>query len=303
MELTLDQRTEAAAVELIERLDKGRLKWSENTAIVGVYEDERAKPYFSGTQVCHAGLRSLEGCKRVVNALMSGEGYATGRVLYKEVELWFVDYILNRSPYAETFVTKDAEKALEQKYTVSSGDHPGNLMAAGMVALRRLWEYTYVAKATYDLAKAGVNEDLAFLMGHIVATGNNPGPDSAACWEGYSAGHCSLSPGHMDWKATKNFLAHKVTQPNPNFSAGGRYDNYDSLYSSKKGGGADGETYRDFVKANFPYDKCIGKVGVSLNPFVKAMASKAADKAKYGKLIEVTAEWANTVLMEKINNA
>jgi hypothetical protein len=305
MDLSLDARTEEAAKELIERLDKRRLAWSENTAIVGVFEKEDSKPKFSSTQVCHAGLNDIRGSKRVVNALMSGQGYATGRVLGKDVELWFVDYILNRSPYAETFITKDAAKALEQKYTVSSGDHPANLMAAGMVALRRLWEYTYVAKAAFDLAQQGVNEDLAFLLGHLIASSDNPGPQSAASWDGFAAGHCSINPGHMDWKACKNFLEHKITKPNGLFSAGDRYDGYDSMFCEGPRGRyvQAGDTYYNFVKREFPYDLCKAKAAVNLNPFVKAMAAGAAEKSKYGKLIEVMGEWAKTTLMEKINNA
>lgn len=296
---TLDERTQEAAIELIDRLNKGRLDWAQNTAIVGVYEDPKRRPYFSGTQVCHAGLDDLVGSKRVVNVLMNGEGYATGRVLDKEVELWFVDYILNRSPYAEGFITKDAKQALEQRYTISTGDVPSNLMAAGMVALRRLWEYPYVAKAAYDLAKAGVNEDLAFLLGHLIASNNNPGPDSSASWTGFAAGHCSINPSKMDWLAVKNFLAHKVVNANGLFSKGAGYHGYDLMYTKQNI--YDG-SYYNYVHAEFPYDRCKGKAIVDLNPFRKAVPV-GINQVPYAKAIEVMAEWANTTLMEKINNA
>lgn len=297
MDLSLEGRTKEAADQLIEKLDGMRLKWSENSAIVGIHEEEGSKPTFSGTQVCHAGLSSLGRCKRVVSALMSGEGYATGRVLDKEVEWWFVDYILNRSAYAESFVTKDATVALEQKYTVSTGDVPGNLMAAGMVALRRLWEYTYVAKAAYDLAKAGVNEDLAFLLGHLISTADNPNDASATDWRACHAGHCSLRPSYMGWKEVQNFLAHKVTVPNALYSKGGAYRNYDGMY-----GMVYDDTYYTFVHNSFPYDKCKEQVAVNLNPFQAACVGRA-NTVPYSAAIRVMAEWANTVLMEKINNA
>ncbi|MNM77696.1 hypothetical protein D3C81_895590 [compost metagenome] len=299
MEQSLEERTELVAADLIERLDNRKLKWSENTAIVGVYEDEKKKPYFSGTQVCHAGLSNLVGCKRVVNALMSGEGYATGRVLDGEVELWFVDYILNRSPYAETFITKDAVKALEQKYTISSGDTPVNLMAAGMVALRRLWEYTFVAKAAYDLAKAGVNEDLAFLLGHLINAQENPGGQCATTWNGCHAGHCSINPGIMSWREVNNFLAHKLVNPKRTLAEGEYYNGYDQLFGRTQGN----ITYYQFVRGNFPYADCKEKAGANLNPFVKAIAPAAINNVPYNKAIEVMAEWAKTTLMKEIENA
>ena len=297
MDLSLDARTEVAAKELIERLD-GNGKWSENTAIVGVFEKDDSVHKFSNNHACHAGLSSLAFSKRVVNALMTGEGYATGRVLDREVELWFVDYILNRSPYAETFITKDAEKALEQRYTVSSGDHPSNLVAAGMVALRRLWEYTYVAAAAHSLARAGVNEDLAFLLGHTVSCSNNPHEGSATSWTGLSSGHCSINPAVMGWKNMQNFLNHKVTKPNGLLSAGSDYEGYDAMYGEDRVG-----SYYKFVQYNFPYALCRGEVKVNLNPFVKAIAVKDNNQVPYAKAIEVMAKWANTTLMEKINAA
>lgn len=295
---TLEERTEEAAVELIERLNKRRLKWSQNAAIVGVYEDERLKPYFSGNQACHAGMSQLQGCKVVVNALMSGEGYATGRVLPRETELWFVDYILNRSPYAETFISKDAEMALERKFTVSSGDYPANQVAAGLVALRRLWEYTCVAAAAYSLAQAGVNEDLAFLLGHLVNTSNSPKGNEDTSWSGCHNGHCSINPAAMGWFEVKNFLDHKVIKPTGKLSAGANYYGYDAMFGQQVG-----VSYYSFVSNNFPYAKCKGEAAVNLNPFTAAIAINARNSAPYAKAIEVMAEWANTVLMEKINNA
>ncbi|MNU58871.1 hypothetical protein D3C71_480200 [compost metagenome] len=294
--LSLDEATDAAAKELIKRLDGNKLKWSMNTAIVGVKKN--GATHFSTNQSCHAGLGGMAPCERVVNALMDGHGYAEGRGLSKEAELWFVDYILNRSPYAETFITKDAKLALEQKYTVSDGHHPANLVAAGMVALRRLWEYTWVLAAAYDLAKEGVNEDLAFLLGHTVATQSVPTDHSPTSWNSCTAGHCSVNPGVMDWPVVKNFLEHKVIQPKGLLSQGAGYMGYDGMYGQYKH-----ESYFSFVKNHFPYARCTGsKEVVNLNPFMAAKQAEFKDnRVPYRKAIEVMAEWAKTTLMEKIN--
>lgn len=297
MEVNLDEATDKAAEELLGRLEKGTLKWSQNAAIVGVHKAGNFT--FSTNQACHAGLSSLGPSERVVSAIMQGHGYAEGRKLKADVELWFVDYILNRSPYAETFITKDAEKALEQKYTVSDGNHPANLVAAGMVALRRLWEYTWVAQAAYDLSKLGVNEDLAFLLGHNISTSIDPNAQTASSWGNCTSGHCSVNPSIMGWGQVKNFLQHAVKVPRQLFSHSAGYYGYDGMYGEQNG-----ESYYKFVKANFPYAKCKGESTSNLNPFTAALApANVGQSVPYNKAIAVMAEWANTTLMEKINNA
>lgn len=296
------KRIEEGKVKIIEALNNKRLKWTENAAIWFVNPANGGKDNYSTTQVCHAGLngryRDCTKGQAVVNVLMDGSGYATGRILPKEVELWFVDYILNRSPYQSTFIEKDAEKALETQVTVSTGEVPANLMSAGMVALRRLWEYTSVAHTAYDLVQAGVNEDLAYVLGHLITCGEGVTPDSSVDWKNCRAGHCSLNPAVMGFKELKNFLAHNVVTPRANYFDGGEYDGYDPMY-----GKANGTDIHGYVVRNFPYERYTDVAKVETNPFTRALAAPQADVVKYPLAIKVMAEWANEHLMEKINNA
>lgn len=281
--------------------------WKDNASTTHL-DENGVQGYSRYGNVCHNHMNN-HGFKYVINGIdHTGKSYANsnGRYLPPEVELWFVDYIINRSPYSETFISKDAAKCLEDKVTLSSGDHPSNLMVAGLVALRRLWEYSMVARAAYDLAQAGVNEDLAFVLGHLVSVESKVEADSITGWTYCHSGHCSIDPSIMGFRVLKNFLAHKPKELNALWSeAKGRYDGYDAMY------GKGFPAITCYVRDNFPYhlykDKPAPAV-VSTNPFLAAKAKPAIGKNKdeyapYSKAIEVMAEWAKTHLMEKINDA
>lgn len=300
-----------------EQLEKNIAEAMKKHALNAVWEDNASTTHLdeNGVQgyarysnVCHNHMNN-HGFKYVINGINhTGVGYSgnNGRFLPAEVELWFVDYIINRSPYSETFLSKDAAKCLEDKVTLSSGDHPSNLMVAGLVALRRLWEYSMVARAAYDLAQDGVNEDLAFVLGHLVNVETQVSPDSQTGWTYCHSGHCSIDPSIMSLKVVKNFLDHKPQKLNSLWSEGkGRYDGYDAMY------GEGFPAITTYVRENFPYHLYKGApppVVASTNPFLAAKAKPAAGKDKdeyapYSKAIEVMAEWAKTHLMEKIQNA
>lgn len=286
-----------------QKLIKGA-KWKQNTTILFIKANGELGVV--DNHVCHAVLRNGAYSKFVINGLNSGESYNanSGRYLPPETEHWFVDYILNRSPYQEIFIEKDAKKALETRTTIASTELPANIVAAGLVALRRLWEYNSVARTAHDLVLAGVNEDLAFYLGHCMQIEDHIKPDSTASWTACKAGHCSLDPACMGFKELKNFLKHKPKKLNDKMSSGARYGGYDGMY---------GECYdnnvQKYVRHNFPVHLYKdAPVVASTNPFQaakKALDPVAAgkDTAPYAKAIEVMAEWAKTHLMEKINNA
>lgn len=297
------------AIQLAKEEFTMRAKWVDNAGCIFIDQDGTFGRYDG--HVCHANLRNGKGSKFIINGLMIGTSYGSnpGRILAPEIELWFVDYILNRSPYSAIFVEKDAEKALKERMVVVSGDHPGNLIGAGLVALRRLWEYVFVTQAAYELAKAGVNEDLAFFLGHLMQTKNNSGPADSASWTACTSGHCSLNPNYWDFKALKNFLEHNIQSPQQNYSKGGNYTGYDAMYGGDYGG-----TLLEYIRTNFPVhlykDKPAPVAAVGTNPFqvAKKVLEKPAKDAgvakekvtNYAKAIEVMAEWAKTHLMEKI---
>jgi hypothetical protein len=259
--------------------------------------------HIGGTEesVCHHYMRKK--ARFVINGLQDGTSFGKnpGRILPKEVELWFVDYILNRSAYEAVFVEKDAAKALETRLTVVSGAHPGNLVGAACVALRRLWECVYVVRAAYDLVQAGVPEDLAFIIGHTIQAPSNIEHDTQVSWTANLNWHTSIDASYMGFKELKNWMKHKVLTPNGNYVTSGKYDGYSAMY------GIGGVGLVRIIRQHFPVHLYKDQPkAVSTNPF--AAAKKPVDDyedvtTNYAKAIEVMAEWAKTYLMENINAA
>ena len=225
---------------LIKALNDGDKSWSGTAAVCAVYEG--GKPVISTNQACHYGMRSFEtGSIAVVSGLMKPHAH---KILDEDEALAFLDYLLNRSPYSEVFITKSAHEALLHKMIVGKSSSPSNLLAAGLVASRRLWEYAEVARVFVDLAKAGVDEDLAFYLAHIARASFDR---SGNCdWGGFKNGHCSMNSGAFGKESMTNWLSHKPIRLNNPYSKDVSYNGYAEMFG--RDGGLSG-----WINNNFPY--------------------------------------------------
>lgn len=274
--------------ELRAFLNEGKRDWTQCAAINIIYEDST---HVSPNQACHAGLANThyngfkeKGAIAVVSALMKPK---PAEMLEEEEAYYFLDWLLNRSPYAETFITKSADEALYYKATISSAFHPSNLMAAGMVASRRLWEYPVIARVMVALSKAGVNEDLAYYLAHLFAgrfdkVGN-------CSWSACSSAHCSIGPEVMDEKALLAFLQHKVKTPNKTYNEHYRYGGYDAMYGT-------GKALYKHIHAGFPYKGAVKAIDV--NPFPKdnVHGVDAKKSAPYQDCIDRMVDYQHIIL-------
>lgn len=278
---------------------KKSLKVKDNAA--AAFIDEDGEIQVTGGYVCHAFL-NYHHAKIIVNSLQEGSGYGDnpGRILAPEVEHWFVDYMLNRSIYSDAFITKDATQALAEGVVLIDGEKPGNLVGGAAVGLRRLWEHVYVARAAYDLVQQGVNEDLAFAIGHTIQAPSNIKDHTNVSWSANLNWHTSLNPGSLGWKGLANLLAHKF-KPTEKYVSTGNYRYYSDMFSA-----GDGDLTA-IIRRDFPYNECKGESkGPNLNPFgaaIKAEQKAMGNSVPYNRAIAVMAKWANTYLMEKIKNA
>jgi hypothetical protein len=293
------------AEEIISKAKENFLEtvnWDSNASVLFI--DKKGEITSVDNHVCHANLAQGRGYSVIISGLQDGTSYGEnpGRVLPADTEFWFVDWLINRSPYSQVFIEKDAEEALKTRMLVASGDHPGNILGAAMVASRRLWEYVFVAKAAHDLVKEGVNEDLAFYLGHLVRCKNVPKPDDPTSWEGCANGHCSINPHNWGFQELSNFLKHEVKSPNENYSKGGSYRYYDDMYGT-------GPSVLHTIRKWFSdAKKGVKEVKNSTNPFLAAKmaeenkeAPAVGASAPYESAIKIMAEIAKTKIMEKVN--
>lgn len=272
-----------------------------NQNAAGAFINRHGDIEVTGGYVCHAFM-AARPTKIFINSLQEGSGYGDnpGRILSAEVEHWFVDYLLNRSAYKDAFITKDAAVALEEQMVVMDGEQPGNLVGGAAVALRRLWEHVYVARSAYDLAQQGVNEDLAFAIGHTIQAPSEIKDNTNVSWSANLNWHTSLDPGCLSFRGLANLIAHKF-KPTEKYITSGNYRYYSGMFSD-----GDGDLV-EIIRQDFPYAECRGETsGPSLNPFgaaLKAEQKVLGNSVPYSRAIAVMAKWANTFLMEKIKNA
>lgn len=74
----------------------------------------------------------------------------------------WIDYLVNRSPYADMFTDKDYESILELGYVVNC-NAPSNAVSAALTATRQIWEYPARVVA-FHMLKEHINENLAYVM-------------------------------------------------------------------------------------------------------------------------------------------
>lgn len=289
MDMSTYKKAHAMAVELIDRLNEGKMGWNR-TAAVAVLK-KNGETFFSSNQACHAGLNlsgwgeNGPGGVAVASGLMQPKEKET---LWEDEALKYLDWLLNRSPYACTFVSKSPQQALLDKFIISSGHHPSNLMAAGLVASRRLWEYHVIARVFCDLVDAGVKEDLSYYLAHIALC--NFSQKGIIRWDGTNRGHCSFDTERFDWCVLHNWLNHKPIKLNQNYLDNSNYLGYDAMF-----GGGRGETVGSWIHKNFPYK---GNAKGAANPFAKALAADLS--CDYWDGIKIMAEFQHKII-EKMN--
>ena len=187
--------------------DKNNLRYTARFMVVG------KKKRTSFATVCHAALERKyeehpEDRFAVVNGFQTTYNGMNGAGKWEDTSLedkaLYLDWLFNRSPYASTFISKSAIRSLNYGFSVSDCATPSNLMAAGLVATRRMWEYPYILRVWVDLTKAGVNENLAYYLAHL-ASCKVDGTGSLH-WNYPVYGHCSIDSHTWGVDSVKNFI-------------------------------------------------------------------------------------------------
>lgn len=118
---------------------------------------------------CHHTVLDREGeaAKKFATIVtMIGGHNGQKNNLTEEENLFYYDWLLNRSPWALAFTTKDTAEAYKQtRYVRMNLAAPGNMVQGALIATRQPWEHHHVIKTFKLLADKGVPENTAFLLG------------------------------------------------------------------------------------------------------------------------------------------
>lgn len=187
------------------------------------------------------------------------------------VEISYLNYLANRSPYQDAFISKDGKKMWEDKYVFFTPDIAGNMLVAAMCAVRMIVEFPWIPVVWQELVKNNVPDDIAYMHAYQITAS-----DEGKVTVSFTAGHSSWSGGTFDKKAALNFIRH-----NPILIGKETYNNHREYAGMNY---LFGDNFREYVGYNghsdsFLYDRlddvkalASGKKP-SKNPFQKAEAS------------------------------
>lgn len=240
---------------------------------------------------CHAGLNDREygmpdNGDRI--AVIHSIQHCCTKPLLHEEKLKFLDWLLNRSPYCSVFVSKSAKSALKREVIICDADTPANLMAGGMVAARTLSEYVTVVRVWFDLVNLGVNENLAFLVGHIIQTNRERTYISFDAL----AGHCSIDGYNIGEEIVENFINSKPISLKGSYK---NQSNYSGLHVTWHKGGHLDKSFTEFVWGTVKKTPKKDAPLVKRNPFA-IIEEKKLDINYRDAIVHLS-----TVLKEKYN--
>lgn len=189
-----------------------------------------------GRWVCHGWLSDYNVSHHILNIKdrdkikVQGISYVLSAVMKPHVSkgllLRFVDWLINRSPWAAIFVDKNPESVVKYGYVVDA-NYPANFIASAMIASRFVTE-SYVAKgevedrcAVYEeLLNMGVTENEAFFFAHMYTASNAKSvyPIQFSRW---SSGHSTFSAYNYQENYVRSFLTGKPVNLEKNLLAAG----------------------------------------------------------------------------------
>jgi hypothetical protein len=272
---------------------------------------------------CHAGLNSPFGCSCGARYRYEDNPKHEADCAYKHRKggcilavvsmLWldvpepmavsFLNWLFNKSQYSSAFQNRSGKLALSKGYCIADPTVNANIMAGGLVASRRLWEYTSVLHVWDELVKRGVHPALAYWLGHK-SSGRAGRPNNMHMRSEMSC-HTSITNSATSWAGLRSFLDGEQLpcrrQEVKSFQLDQGYGSYSGMLRKvNEPGGAPNTLVHTMSYAG------VMKGEGKLNPFVKwqaALARKNAGGNKtldFGKCMDRLAKTIVPQMMEKI---
>lgn len=161
----------------------------------------------SGSTGCTAGLRSTPGWSKYLVSALNGLQDNDNNSSYPEQEMpivrEYIDWLVNESPYAPTYVSKDVDKILEDGVFVQDITMDNRLVTCGAIAQRFLYEssFTDLKHVWKGLVNEGVNKAFAFVVSYMFSYKEGIVTVGKERW-----GHTEPSRGRLSKNSLKKFL-------------------------------------------------------------------------------------------------
>lgn len=193
--------------EAYEELDKGSKITVSRFAII--YREAKSTEYkvrYELTAPCHAAMHIYDGYR--------GEKHLEGIITCIQTKKTkegarFLDYLFNRSPFKDAYLTKDVDEAYT-KGILMNIDSPYEVVGMAAIVTRNLWENSMQLKYWIQMVDAGVHEDMALIACHIVS-----GAPKKYAYTQMGDGHKAFAGSNVSTDFVENFLENKPRYNTP----------------------------------------------------------------------------------------
>jgi hypothetical protein len=131
-----------------------------------VKQDRKNGTYSQAHQMCFGGLAALimDCSQYIINTFQFAHPRFSS--ILEEDKIFFLDYLMNESPFKDCFIENDAKWSVENKISYHKIELPGNLVIGGLTAVREMWEdYSLNGLPHFrNMVKAGVPKDFAWVL-------------------------------------------------------------------------------------------------------------------------------------------
>lgn len=211
----------------------------------------------------------------------------------------YITYVIERSPFKDAFLNKQAKSVLKHKWMFMDVSQPANYMVSALVAIRYTHEFPNLIKAWNELVKVGINEDLAWLIIHICHY--NPAEQRSVNFYAHVYGHTVISSS-LPLDQAQNFLNRKFVHAKPPYIKAPNYRGFDALWSKKftfdypYGLGSVGRDVLSIISKSV-----VGSKGSS-NPFAASNSNSGVVSVPLEEFPEFILKIQDKI-MEEVNNA
>tara|TARA_Y100001973_G_scaffold106774_1_gene187454 strand:+ start:1987 stop:3063 length:1077 start_codon:yes stop_codon:yes gene_type:complete len=195
-------------------------KESQNVTARYAFIYNTGKVKVNSNAACHATVLSLDSAeKKSIAYITTCINRGREKDCDEEVAINYYDWLINRSPYADVFVTKDAREAYtKDKYVVCTASVPANMLQAALVATRQPWEYNNVCYVQKMMEERGVDGNTAHLIGCLLGR-DTSGTMLTPSVQG--GGHFHLDMHGMGKGGCRAFVENRPAHLTPAYDEGG----------------------------------------------------------------------------------
>lgn len=198
----------------------------------------------------------------------------------KEIEIAWTEYMTQASYYSKIFVPQSTKTIMKRKSVVADCDTPHNILLGGLQMSRfshegNIGDYRQHCITWFDLVKAGLNPDLAYVVSLRIKGSEKNGLRLV------NRGHILLS-GASD-NQMHNFLLRRTGYECETYKKSNTYDSLDILWNKERQGAVP-EYYTIISRAI--KDAPLKDKKKSTNPFEPVPTSRIDYKPAIGLLVE-----------------